>query len=163
MPESVIVDLYRNCLSPFRRSCHFLFSSVVISLCSPMGSGCMISQSGVVGGSRVSHSLSPPSFCCCSPRGQQCAPLSRTVPLRYVERPFLVSAVFFLFHFGTWVRSSLPIPFSTTSLLSGDRSRTSFLSRLSRLRKWRETKRVVCSPVPLKTLHWLFTYLVLKR
>lgn len=69
--------------------------------------------------------------------------LSRTMPLKCVEGPFLVSALFFLFHFGIWVWSSLPIPYFTTSLLNGDRSRTSFLSRLSRLRKWHETNRII--------------------
>ena len=69
--------------------------------------------------------------------------LSRTMPLKCVEGPFVVSALFFLFHFGIWVWSSLPIPYFTTSLLNGDRSRTSFLSRLSRLRKWHETNRII--------------------
>lgn len=69
--------------------------------------------------------------------------LSRTMPLKCVEGPFLVSALFFLFYFGIWVWSSLPIPYFTTSLLNGDRSRTSFLSRLSRLRKWHETNRII--------------------
>lgn len=109
------------------------------SLCSPTSNACviqaiwyclaffffwglMVERKMLSGESKVLH----PRFCCCLSAGEECVSLSRTVPLNCVDL-FLVSALFFLFHFGIWVQSSLPTLCSSTSLLKWGRSRTLLL------------------------------------